>query len=262
MPTDDRPLISLVDVYKSFDELEVLRGASVDVHEGETLAIIGESGCGKTVLLKHVIGLLRPDRGRVYFDGQDLTTLSEAELAGIRTQFGMVFQMGALFDSLSVGENVAFAVREHTKLGDDEIAERVREKLALVGLEGIEEKHPAELSGGMKKRVALARAIALNPRVVLHDEPTTGLDPIMADVINELIRRTQRKMKTTSIVVTHDMDCVNKVADRVVMLHEGKDIISGTPDEINHADNEVVRQFIEGRAGDRIMSASSAGDGT
>jgi phospholipid/cholesterol/gamma-HCH transport system ATP-binding protein len=257
MPILQKPIISLRDVYKSFNHLEVLRGISLDVHRGETLAVIGGSGCGKTVMLKHMIGLIRPDRGEVLFEGKDLAKLTAKELVEVRTRFGMVFQGSALFDSLTVGENVAFPLREHTKFDEKTIGERVAEKLALVGLEGIEEKTPGELSGGMKKRVALARAIALEPEVVLFDEPTTGLDPIMADVINELILRTQETMETTSVVVTHDMKSCYKVADRIVMMHEGKLIIDGSPKEIQNTDNPVVRQFIEGHAGEFIAPAGA-----
>ena len=256
----DDAFIQLEDVWKSFDGTAVLRGVSLAVRRGETLCVIGESGCGKTVLLRHVIGLVRPDRGRVCFDGRDLSTLSAREMIAVRVRFGMVFQRGALFDSLTVGENVAFPLREHTRLTGDEIRRRVREKLSLVGLAGIESKRPAELSGGMQKRVALARAIALEPEVVLYDEPTTGLDPIMADVINELILRTHDRMKTTAVVVTHDMTSVDKVADRVVMLHDGEIIIDGPPEVVRASTDPVVRQFIEGRAGSRIGTLNQAGE--
>ena len=249
---DRDALIRLEDVHKSFNGHAVLKGVSLDVHAGETLCIIGESGCGKTVVLKHIIGLLAPDSGRVIFDGTDLSGATAPERSKIRTRFGMVFQGGALFDSLTVGENVAFPLREHTKLGEQEVLRRVSEKLARVGLEGIESKRPAELSGGMRKRVALARAIALDPEVVLYDEPTTGLDPIMSDVINELIVRTHDTLKTTSVVVTHDMTSVYKVANRIVMLHDGVIVAEGTPDRIRASADPVVRQFIEGRAGSRM----------
>jgi phospholipid/cholesterol/gamma-HCH transport system ATP-binding protein len=249
-----RPLIEIDNLWKSFNGQAVLRGVSLNVYPGETLCIIGESGCGKTVLLKHIIGLLSPDKGRVVFDGKDLSGMTAKELAAAQTRFGMVFQGGALFDSLTVGENVAFPLREHTQLAETEIRRRVSEKLGLVGLKGIEEKRPAELSGGMRKRVALARAVALGPEVVLYDEPTTGLDPIMADVINELIVRAQRALKTTAVVVTHDMKSVDKVADRVVMLSGGVIVVEGTPGQIRASAGPVVRQFIEGKAGDRIAA--------
>ena len=252
-------LISLQDVHKTFDGLPVLRGVQLDINAGETLCVIGESGCGKSVLLKHVIGLMHPDRGRVLFQGRNLAQLSDKEMVRVRTHFGMVFQASALFDSLTVGENVAFPLRRHTRLDEKAVRSRVHEKLSLVGLADAEEKGPAELSGGMQKRVALARAIALEPQVVLYDEPTTGLDPIMADVINELIIRAHDALKTTSIVVTHDMVSAYKVADHIAMLHEGRIIIDGTPEEIQNTDNAIVRQFIEGRAGDRIEKLSQVG---
>jgi len=254
------PLISLQGVCKSFNGIPVLSDLALDVSRGETLCIIGESGCGKTVLLKHVIGLIHPDRGRVFVDGYDLAQLRPKEIVAIQTRFGMVFQGGALFDSLTIGENVAFPLREHAGLGEEDIRSRVAEKLRLVGLAGTEDKKPAELSGGMKKRVALARAIVLNPEVILYDEPTTGLDPIMADVINELILRTAHHVGgTTSIVVTHDMVSAYKVSDRIVMLHQGRIIVEGTPEEIRNAQAPLVRQFIEGRAGDRIESLTHSG---
>jgi len=252
-------LISLSDVHKSFNGLSVLHGVSFDVKTGETLCVIGGSGCGKTVVLKLVIGLLRPDQGRVLFDGRDLAEVPPKEMAKLRTRFGMVFQGGALFDSLTVGENVAFPLREHTDLDEEAIRERVAQKLALVGLVDVEEKKPAELSGGMKKRVALARAAVLNPEVLLYDEPTTGLDPVMADVINELVIRTRDTLKTTSIVVTHDMTSAYKVADRIAMLHEGHVIIDGTPAEVRGTRDPVVRQFIEGRAGRLIQEVHNTG---
>jgi len=251
---DRKPLIRFENVTKSFDGTAVLRALSLEVFPGETLCVIGESGCGKTVVLKHMIALLEPDDGRVLFEGRDVAQMGPKERVKMQTRFGMVFQGGALFDSLTIGENVAFPLREHAHLGEGEIRRRVAEKLALVGLHGIEEKHPAELSGGMRKRVALARAIALDPEVVLYDEPTTGLDPIMSDVINELIVRTRDALKTTGVVVTHDMTSVNKVADRVVMLHEGRIVFEGTPEEVRASADPVVRQFIEGKAGDRMES--------
>jgi phospholipid/cholesterol/gamma-HCH transport system ATP-binding protein len=252
-------LITIRNVHKSFDGKAVLRGVSLEVSAGQTLCIIGESGCGKTVLLKHVIGLIQPDAGEVIFDGHDLSSASEKQLVKLRTRFGMVFQGAALFDSLNIAENVAFPLREHARMGEREMAEVVGRKLAQVGLAGIQLKMPAELSGGMKKRVALARAIALDPEVILYDEPTTGLDPIMADVINELILRTQRTMNATSIVVTHDMTSAYKVSDRIVMLHGGEIIADGTPEDIQNTRDATVRQFIKGQAGDRIEAYSNAG---
>jgi phospholipid/cholesterol/gamma-HCH transport system ATP-binding protein len=259
MSTDHDALITLQDVYVSFRGNPVLRGLNLDVRRRETLCVIGGSGCGKTVMLKLVIGLLRPERGRILFDGQDIAGVTPRELAKLRTRIGMVFQGSALFDSLTVGENVAFPLREHTHLDEETIRERVAESLSLVGLAGIEEKKPAELSGGMRKRVALARAAMLNPEVILYDEPTTGLDPVMADVINELIIRTRDTLKTTSIVVTHDMTSAYKVADRIAMLFEGQVIIDGTPEEIRLAHDRVVRQFIEGHAGSLVQEPTIAG---
>jgi len=252
-------LISLRDVHKSFNGHPVLRGLNVDVTRRETLCVIGGSGCGKTVMLKLVIGLLRPDQGCILFDGQDLAALEPKAMAKLRTRIGMVFQGSALFDSLTVGENVAFALREHTHLDDETIRDRVAEKLSLVGLVGIEEKKPAELSGGMKKRVAIARATMLNPEILLYDEPTTGLDPVMADVINELIIRTRDTLKTTSVVVTHDMTSAYKVSDRIAMLHEGQVIIDGTPEEIRRTHDPIVRQFIEGHAGPLVQEGPRTG---
>jgi len=248
----EAPLIRCQDLYKSFNSLEVLIGLDLEVVRGETLVIIGESGCGKSVLLKHLIGLLRPDRGQVYFAGTDITRLSEHELVPIRTRFGMLFQGSALFDSLSVGENVAFALREHRRLPEAEVRRIVAEKLGLVGLPDIEEKMPSELSGGMQKRVALARAIALDPEVILYDEPTTGLDPLHADDINDLIIHTQRTVQATTIIVTHDIVSACRVADRIVMLFGGRIVAGGTPEEILNSTVREVREFIRGRTGDRL----------
>ena len=245
---DRKPLMQLVDVHKAYGGTEVLRGVTLNVYAGQTLCIIGGSGCGKTVTLKHLIGLTAPDSGRVLFDGRDVAEMTPRERVRMQTRFGMVFQGGALFDSLDVGENVAFPMWAHTHLAECEIRERVAQKLAVVGLHDVERKKPAELSGGMRKRVALARAIALDPEIVLFDEPTTGLDPVSADVINELILRTQRALNTTAVVVTHDMASVYKVADRVVMLFEGRLIVDGSPDAIRASTDPFVRRFIEGRA--------------
>ncbi len=252
----DLPILELCDVHKRLGVLDVLRGVDLKLQRGQTTVIIGESGVGKSVTLKHVIGLMHPDKGDVWFqsdtvfDGRrvrvpDLGTVEQVQL---RKRFGFLFQMGALFDSMSAGENVAFPLREHTRLSGGEIDRRVAEKLSLVGLDGIQDKRPAELSGGQKKRVALARAIALDPEVILYDEPTTGLDPVRADVINELIRRLQRELAVTSIVVTHDMQSAYTVGDRIVMLHEGKFIADGSPDEIRAAADPRVQRFILGKA--------------
>ena len=247
-------LIELRNVHKRFGRLVVLNGVSLSIDEGQSLVVIGASGSGKSVMLKHIVGLLKPDRGEVAFDGQRIDAYSEREMDAIRQQFGFLFQMGALFDSLNVEENVGFPLVEHTRKGGDEIAGIVKQKLAMVGLDGTQKKMPAELSGGQRKRVALARAIALGPRVILYDEPTTGLDPIRSDVINELILKLKRELNVTSIVVTHDMNSAFKVGDRIVMLHEGKLIFDGTPQEIQKSEVPVVRRFVVGEAGDQELA--------
>ena len=247
-------LIELRDVSKRFGRLVVLNGVSLSIDEGQSLVVIGASGSGKSVMLKHIVGLLTPDEGEVWFDGRRVDELSDRQLDKVREHFGFLFQMGALFDSLSVEDNVAFPVVEHTKKPTDEIRKLVAEKLRMVGLDGTQKKMPGELSGGQRKRVALARAIALNPRVILYDEPTTGLDPIRSDVINELILKLKRELNVTSIVVTHDMNSAFKVADRIVMLHEGKLIIDGSPQEIQKSEVPVVRRFVLGEAGDQELA--------
>jgi phospholipid/cholesterol/gamma-HCH transport system ATP-binding protein len=241
-------LIELRDIFKRFGRQIVLRGVKLGIEAGEGLVIIGASGSGKSVMLKHIVGLLKPDRGEVIFDGKRIDVLAERELMKVRQRFGFLFQMGALFDSLTVAENIAFPLVEHTNKSVEEVAETVRHKLDLVGLPEVGRKTPAELSGGQRKRVALARAIALNPDVVLYDEPTTGLDPIRADVINELIVKLQREMNITSVVVTHDMASAFKVGTRIVMLHEGRLIFNGTPQQIQESTDDRVRRFVEGEA--------------
>ncbi|MBU4479144.1 MAG: ABC transporter ATP-binding protein [Candidatus Omnitrophica bacterium] len=241
-------MIRINSLHKMFDEQPVLHGVDLEINEGETLVIIGRSGCGKSVLLKHMIGILRPDSGEVFIDGQNISRLKGNDFVRLRMKFGMLFQGAALFDSLNVYENVGFALIEHTNLKEAEIRERVRRALESVDLAHIEQKKPAELSGGMKKRVGLARAICNNPRIILYDEPTTGLDPIMADMINELIIRLHRQLRVTSVVVTHDMTSAYKVATRIAMLYEGKIVAQGTPDEIKNTKDPVVRQFITGAA--------------
>jgi phospholipid/cholesterol/gamma-HCH transport system ATP-binding protein len=247
-------LIELRNVHKRFGRLVVLNGVSLNIEEGQSLVVIGASGTGKSVMLKHIVGLLRPDKGEVWFDGHRIDDLRERELVAVRKQFGFLFQMGALFDSINVEENVAFPLVEHTRKPPEEISKLVDQKLALVGLKDTRKKMPAELSGGQRKRVALARAIALGPRVILYDEPTTGLDPIRSDVINELILKLQRELKVTSIVVTHDMQSAFKVGDRMVMLHDGKVIFDGTPDEVRTSDNPVVHRFVVGEAGEQELA--------
>ncbi len=239
-------MIILDDIYKSFEDHQVLAGVSLSVAKGESVVIIGRSGCGKSVLLKHIVGLLTPDRGNVIVDGENINTLHPYELNKVRRKIGVLFQFGALFDSMTVGENIGFCLKESMRLKPREIKKIVAEKLQLVGLDDITEKMPSEISGGMKKRVALARAIATEPDVLLYDEPTTGLDPISADHVNEMIVNVNRQLGVTSIAVTHDMASASKIADRIVMLHEGKIIWDGTPDEIKQTDNQIVRQFISG----------------
>jgi phospholipid/cholesterol/gamma-HCH transport system ATP-binding protein len=238
--------IEIEGVWKRLGRKEVLRGLDLDVKRGESLVIIGRSGTGKSVLLKHVVGLIHPDRGVVRVHGVDVASLEEEELLSLREEMGMLFQAGALFDSMTVGENVGLSLREHTKLPERQIEIVVSEKLALVGLEGTEAMRPSSLSGGMKKRAALARALALNPRIMLYDEPTTGLDPITADLINRLIRRLQERLGITSIAVTHDMRSAYHIGDRIAMLHEGRIHAAGTPAEIQSTRDPAVKQFIEG----------------
>ena len=263
------PIIELLDLSMRFRQQGVLRDITLRVCKGETLCVIGESGCGKTVLLKLMIALLRPTRGVVKFDGRDLASLPEHELSRTRLRFGFLFQMAALFDSLSVFDNVAFGPREHNLCDDEELARLVAERLQEVGLpEGLEQKRPAELSGGQRKRVGLARALALNPEVMLYDEPTTGLDPIMSDVINELILQTQRTKRTTGIVVTHDMKTVAKVADRVVMLYPlsrlapgaAQILYDGPPEGLEGSPDPRVRQFVRGEAGERLRELAQRRD--
>ncbi len=236
------------DVHKSFGENVVLDGINLAVHEAETIVVIGRSGCGKSVFLKHIIGLMKPDSGTIVVDGRDITEMKRRELNDIRRKFGMVFQGAALFDSLTVGENVGFFLYEYSDLSPEEIADVVEQKLRLVGLENISVMNPAELSGGMKKRVSLARALAHDPKIVLYDEPTTGLDPIMADVINDLIIKMDEELDVTSIVVTHDLASAYKIADRIAMMYGGKIIALGAPDEIKESPDEYVQQFINGSA--------------
>jgi phospholipid/cholesterol/gamma-HCH transport system ATP-binding protein len=241
-------MIEIKDVHKCFRWNSVLQGVNLTINKGETMVVIGRSGCGKSVLLKHIIGLLKPDQGQILVDGEDIVSFNDNQLNKLRQKFGMLFQAAALFDSMTVDENVGLGLREHTKLPEAEIKKKVGETLKLVGLSGIEEKKPAELSGGMKKRVGLARAIAMDPEYVLYDEPTTGIDPIMADVINELIIRLRNTLSITSIAVTHDIVSAYKIADRIAMLYEGKIIFTGTPEETKNTNHPVVRQFIEGSA--------------
>jgi phospholipid/cholesterol/gamma-HCH transport system ATP-binding protein len=241
-------MIEIKGVTKRFNGFLVLNSIDLKVETGETKVIIGRSGCGKSVLLKHIVGLLYPDSGTVSVDGVDISKLDEKKMNQLHMKIGMVFQGGALFDSLSVWENVGFVLREYSTLKEKEIRERVKEALSLVNLFDVEDKMPSELSGGMKKRVSLARVLCVRPQIVLYDEPTTGIDPITADAINNLIDELHDKLKVTSIVVTHDMRSAYKVADKIAMLYNGKIIAEGTPDEIRYTHDPVVHQFITGAA--------------
>ncbi|MGB2601856.1 MAG: ABC transporter ATP-binding protein [Candidatus Omnitrophota bacterium] len=241
-------MIELKNIHKSFGMHKVLEDLNLTIKTGESMVIIGRSGCGKSVLLKHIIGLMRPESGEVIIDGTDITKMSSKELNEMRMKFGMLFQGAALFDSLSVFENVGFQLIEYTDKTTDEIKERVTECLSKVGLHGVEKVKPAQLSGGMKKRVGLARAISMSPSIILFDEPTTGVDPIMGDIINELIRHLHDTLDVTSITVTHDMKSAYKIADRIAMLYDKHIIEIGTPDEIQNSDSSIVRQFITGSA--------------
>ncbi|MDD5686321.1 MAG: ABC transporter ATP-binding protein [Elusimicrobia bacterium] len=239
-------MIKIVNLYKSFGRNTVLNGVNLEIKDGETITIIGGSGCGKSVLIKHIVGLLKPDSGEIYVDDMEITKLDEESLSEVQKKFGFLFQGAALFDSLTVGDNVAFGLRNLKNLPEDKISLKVKECLSMVGLEGIERMKPSELSGGMKKRVALARAIATDPKYIFYDEPTTGIDPIMADVINDLIIHLQKTLNITSIVVTHDMKSAYKISNQVAMLYEGKIIGSGSPDEIKMTDNQYMKQFTTG----------------
>lgn len=241
-------MIEIKNISKTFGSNHVLKDLSLKVYKGETLTVIGGSGSGKSVLMKHIIGLLKPESGSILIDDVDITHLKQKKLFEIIAQFGMVFQGGALFDSLTVGENVAFGIKNKEKMPKEEIARIVEDSLVKVGMGGIANLMPAELSGGMKKRVSLARAIAKKPKILIYDEPTTGLDPIMADVINELIIRVNESPEITSLVITHDMVSAYKISDRIAMLYDGKIIETGTPEEIRNTTNPIVRQFIEGRS--------------
>jgi len=244
-------IIVLKDITKKFGANVVLDNISLAVEEGKTTVIIGPSGCGKTVLIKHLILLLRPTSGEVYFKDQRIDNISERQLNEIRTHYGFLFQGGALFDSLSVTENIIFPLRQHCEVTDwRKVEELVKDKLAMVGLDGYQNYYPAKLSGGQRKRVALARAIALNPEVILYDEPTTGLDPIRSDVINELILKLQRELNVTSVIVTHDMTSAYKVANRIIMLHKGKIIADGDTDFIRNHPHPIVQHFVNGKVDD------------
>ena len=259
--TTAEPLLLIDSLSITFGDQQILRDISLKLTSGETLVILGESGCGKTVLLKTMIGLIQPTKGDIRFEDTSLAVMTERELAHLRTRYGFVFQGAALFDSATVADNIAFPLREHTQLDEDEISKIVAELVAEVGLpRAVLTKKPVELSGGMRKRAGLARALALDPQLVLYDEPTTELDPIMSDVINELILRVHQRPETTNVVVTHDMTTAHKVADRIIMLYplsrlnqgESQIIFNGTPEELDESKDPRVQQFVEGKAGQRL----------
>ena len=239
-------MIRIKGLWKSFGDNQVLKGLDLNIETGETIVVIGQSGCGKSVLLKTIVGLLIPDEGEIEIENVSLKNISRKKLLELRKKIGMVFQSSALFDSFSVWENVGLGLIEHSKMSQDEIMRIAREKLKLVGLSDAEDMYPAELSGGMKKRVGIARAIAMNPQFVLYDEPTTGLDPIIADRINNLIIELQKKLNITTVAVTHDITSAYKIAHRISMIYDGKIIFDGIPKEVQNTDNPYVQQFIKG----------------
>ncbi len=266
---DQENLIEVDNLTVRFESQSVLRNINLKIPAGQTLAILGESGCGKTVLMKSIIGLIPPTVGKITFDGEDINRLNDRQLSHIRLRFGFVFQNAALFDSMTIGQNVAFPLRQHGRFTNSQIREMVLSRLSEVGLpDSVVFKKPAELSGGMRKRVGLARALIMNPECIMYDEPTTGLDPIMSDVINELIIRTRRRNPVTSIVVTHNMNTARKVADRIIMLMpvsrlepgEPQIIFDGKPDELESCRDRRVRQFVNGEAGERLMELRGNND--
>lgn len=238
-------MIEIKGVTKSFGRQDVLRGIDLTIKDGETLAIIGQSGCGKSVMLKHIIGLLKPDTGEVIVDGVNVSTAREKDLEKVRAKIGFLFQSAALFDSMTVSENITLGLREHGLRDRSKLDPIVDEKLTMVGLKGIESKKPAELSGGMRKRVGLARALATDPKYMFYDEPTTGLDPVTSDQIDELIKDLTDKLSVTSIIITHDLFTVDRIAQRVVFLNDGKVYFDGTPEELRTSSDAVIRQFLE-----------------
>lgn len=239
-------MIEFVDIHKSLGGQPVLQGLSFRIERGETFGIMGRSGCGKSVTLKHLVGLMKPDQGQVLVDGMEVSQSSGEDLEQVRQKFGFLFQSGALLNSLSVGDNIALPLREQGQVSETEIGQRVDEVLARVELRHLEKVMPAELSGGMRKRVALARAIVTQPEIILYDEPTTGLDPIMANAINDLISHMHKALKVTSIVVTHDMNCLFRVASRIILLYQGKVIRTGSPQDFRTSSDPYIRQFVEG----------------
>ena len=244
--SSSRPMIEIIDLHKSFGEHPVLTGINLSVPEGSTCVILGGSGSGKTVLMKHMIGLLKPDKGQVIIDGEDIVPLGSDELERVRRKFGMVFQAAALFDSMTVYDNVAFPLREHRKLSEDEVRKLVRSKLDLMGLpRSAEVKFPADLSGGMRKRVGLARAIVMDPKIVLYDEPTTGLDPITTDYVDEMILAAKRELRVTSVVISHDIASAFNVADQIAFLHKGVIVENGPPEQLRASQHPAVRVFLQ-----------------
>ncbi|MHA1568321.1 MAG: ABC transporter ATP-binding protein [Alphaproteobacteria bacterium] len=243
-------MIYLEDIYKSFKGQRVLSGLNLHIPKGKITVLLGRSGGGKSVTLKHIIGLIKPDSGKVIVDGEDITDFDGAELNRLRRKFGVLFQDGALFDSMDVFENISFPLVEHTKLKKNEIADKVCAALEAVGLQNVETKMPSELSGGMRKRVGLARAIVLEPNIILYDEPTSGLDPIMADNINQMITETQKKFDLTNFIISHDVEATLRIADKIAVIYEGKILQEGTPDDIRASENPFVRAFIEGKQGE------------
>ena len=238
-------MIEIVGLHKTFGEHKVLTGINLTIPEGSTCVILGGSGSGKTVLMKHMIGLLKPDKGKVIVDGEDIVPMGERDLERVRRKFGMVFQGAALFDSMTVYENVSFALREHSEMSEDQIRAKVREKLGIVGLQNVEERYPAELSGGMRKRVGLARAIVLDPKIVLYDEPTTGLDPITTDYVDDMILTAKRELQVTQVVISHDIASSFKVADKVAFLFKGKIVAEGPPQELRHNPHPQLQHFLQ-----------------
>jgi phospholipid/cholesterol/gamma-HCH transport system ATP-binding protein len=238
-----RPMIDIRDLRKSFNGTQVLRGVNLSMAEGTTTVVLGGSGSGKTVLIKHIMGLLKPDSGEVIVDGEDVTKMDRRKLAVFRERMGMVFQGAALFDSMTVGDNVAFPLREHTRLSEEEIAKHVKEKLAVVDLFGVEDKYPAELSGGMRKRVGLARAIIREPKIVLYDEPTTGLDPLTTESVDEMILTARQRLNVTSVVISHDIGSAFHIADNIAMLHHGVIVDQGPPSQLRKSNEPHVKEF-------------------
>lgn len=244
---ESRPLVSIRGLRKQFAGKQVLDGVDLDLPRGQTTVVLGPSGCGKSVTLKHIVGLLKPDEGEVHFDGERIDYLTETKLIPYRLRMGLLFQMSALFDSMNVLENIEFPMREHTDLGPEQRLEKVKEVLRIVDMQGVEKQLPAELSGGQRKRIALARAVVLGPDLMLYDEPTTGLDPIRADGIDQLVLRLKKELGMTSLVVTHDLTSGRKVADRVIMMLDGKVAATGSWDEIEASEDARVQRFLAGK---------------